>query len=70
MKETFLILIQLNFFPKVPINKNSALVQKMARHQAGDKPLSEPTMAYFTDESEARCFPQIKQDSSFCGLCS
>ena len=37
--------IWLKFVPKGPIDNNTALVQKMALHQSGDKPLSEPMMA-------------------------
>ena len=36
--------ISLKFVPKFPINNISALVQIMALHQPGDKPLSEPMM--------------------------
>ena len=36
--------ISLKFVPKVPINNNLALVQIMAKHRSGDKPLSEPMM--------------------------
>ena len=35
----------LKFVPRGPINNIPALVQKMAWHQSGDKPLSEPMMA-------------------------
>ena len=38
------IKISLKFVPKGPINNNPALVQIMAWHQSGDKPLSEPMM--------------------------
>ena len=41
--------ISLKFVPKGPINNIVALVQKMAWRQSGDKPLSEPMMAYFSD---------------------
>ena len=40
-----LIKISLKFVPKGPINNIPALVQIMARHRPGDKPLSEPMMA-------------------------
>ena len=43
------IRISLKFVPKVPIDNKPALVQIMAWRQTGDKPLSEPMMAYFTD---------------------
>ena len=36
--------ISMKYFPKGPINIIPALVQKMARHRSGDKPLSEPIM--------------------------
>ena len=36
--------IPLKFVPKAPIINNPALVQIMAWHQSGDKPLSEPMM--------------------------
>ena len=39
-----LIEISLKFVPKGPINNIPALVQIMAWHQPGDKPLSEPMM--------------------------
>ena len=32
-----------------PINNIPALVQIMAQHQTGDKPLSEPMVAWITD---------------------
>ena len=38
------IKISLKFVPKGPINNNPALVQIMAWHGSGDKPLSEPMM--------------------------
>ena len=39
------ISISLKFVPKGPINNLPALVQIMAWHRPGDKPLSEPMMA-------------------------
>ena len=36
---------QLKFVPKGPIDSIPALVQTMAWHQTGNKPLSEPNMA-------------------------
>ena len=39
------IKISLRFVPKCPINNISSLLQIMAWHQPGDKPLSEPMMA-------------------------
>ena len=41
--------ISLNFVPYSPIDYKSALVQIMAWHRPGYKPLSEPEMAYFTE---------------------
>ena len=51
LKEKFHILIQisLKFVPNAPIANKSALVQEMAWHWTGDKPLLEPMMTYFTD---------------------
>ena len=43
------IKIQLKFAPLVPTDNKPALVQMMAWHLAGAKPLSEPMMAYSTD---------------------
>ena len=40
--------ISLKFVPNGPIDNNTALVQIMAWHRAGDKPLPEPMQ--FTDE--------------------
>ena len=37
--------ISLKFFPRGPINNIPALVQIMAWHRLGDKPLSEPIMS-------------------------
>ena len=44
-----LIHISLKYVPKGPIDNNLALVQIMAWCQTGDKPLSEPMMAWFGD---------------------
>ena len=51
MNEFFSILIgiSLKFVPKGTIDNKSALVQVMAWHQTGDKPLSEPMLIQFTD---------------------
>ena len=43
------IKISLKFVPKGPINNVSALVQIMAWHRTGNKPLSEPMMTQFND---------------------
>ena len=49
LNENVLILmkIPLKFVPKGPINDIPALVQKMAWHRSGDKPLSEPMMVSY-----------------------
>ena len=39
----------MEFVPNGPINNIPALVQMMAWHRPGDKPLSEPMMANFVD---------------------
>ena len=44
-----LIKISLKFVSKGPINNISSLVQIMAWHRAGGRPLFEAMMAYFTD---------------------
>ena len=41
--------IVLKFVLKGPVNDTPALVQLMAWRQSGDKPLSEPMMAWFTN---------------------
>ena len=43
------IKISLTFVPMCPIHNIPALVQTMAWRRPGDKPLSEPIMAWFTD---------------------
>ena len=45
-----LIKIALKFVPKVQINNKPAMVQIMAWHREGDKPLSDPMLAKFTDQ--------------------
>ena len=52
INERFCISIQisLKFVPKDLINNNSALVQVMAWHRTGDKPLPEPMVTQFTHE--------------------
>ena len=37
------------FVPKGPTDNNLALVQVMASHRTGNKPLSEPMLTQFTD---------------------
>ena len=44
-----LIEISLKIVPRGPINNIPALVQVMAWHRIGDKPLSEPMLTQFTD---------------------
>ena len=44
-----LIWISLKFVPKGAVDNESALVQLMAWHQAGNKPLPEPMLTQFTD---------------------
>ena len=41
--------ISLKFVPREPVNSIPALIQTMAWHQPGDKPLSELMMVKFTD---------------------
>ena len=43
------IKLSLKFVPKGPINNIPALVKIMAWRRQGDKPLSEPVVAYFAD---------------------
>ena len=51
LNEIFCILmkISLKFVPQGPINNIPALVQIMAWRRSGDKPLSEPMMAWLND---------------------
>ena len=51
LNENIWILIKIlsNFFHRGPINKTPALIQIMAWHRPGDKPLSEPMLTQFTD---------------------
>ena len=44
-----LITISLKFIPKGPIEYKSALVQVMAWHRTGEKPLPESMLTRFTD---------------------
>ena len=48
-KSCILIQILLKFVPKGPIDNESPLIQVMAWRRTGDKPLSEPMLAQFTD---------------------
>ena len=43
------IQISLKFVPRNPIDNKPALVQVMAWHWTGNKPLSEPMLIWFTD---------------------
>ena len=47
------ITISLKFVPKGQHDNNLALVQIMAWHRIGDKPLSEPMLTWFTDKYAA-----------------
>ena len=51
MKEKSFISIRiwLNFVLKGPVDIKAALVQVMAWHQTGDKPLPEPMLTHLTD---------------------
>ena len=44
-----LIKISVKFVPMSPIDNKLALVQVMAWHRTGTKPLPEPTLTQFTD---------------------
>ena len=43
------IQISLKYVPRSPIDNKPALVQVMAWHRTGNKPLSEPMLTRFTD---------------------
>ena len=43
------IQISLKFVPKCPIDNKPAMFQVMAWRRAGDKPLPEPMLTWFTD---------------------
>ena len=47
--DRILLQISLKFVPRSPIDNKAALVQIMAWHQTGAKPLSEPMMTQFND---------------------
>ena len=47
--DRIVISISLKFVPRSPIDNKAALVQVMAWHWTGDKPLSEPMLTQFTD---------------------
>ena len=47
--DRILIQLSLKFVPRSPIDNKPALVQIMAWHRTGDKPLHEPLLAQFPD---------------------
>ena len=47
--------IALKFISQGPINNIPALVQIMAWRRSGDKPLSEPMVAYLNDAYTVKC---------------
>ena len=51
--------ISLKFFPKDQIKNIPALVQIMAWHQPGNKPLSEPMMVYLTNTYASLCLTEL-----------
>ena len=53
------IKISLNFVHKGPIDNKSSLVQVMAWHQIGDKPLHEPMMSQFNDAYMRHLWPLL-----------
>ena len=50
--------ISLKFIPKGPIDYKSALVQVMAWHRTGEKPLPESMLTQFTDAYIRHCAGQ------------
>ena len=60
----FLFKLHWIFVPKSPIHSKTPLVKVMAQHWIGDKPLSEPIMAYFIDIYVSQSLDQ----STHCGL--
>ena len=62
LNEKFRISIQisLKFVPMSPIDNKPALVQIMAWHRTGDKPLPEPMMALFIDAYAALGGDELK----------
>ena len=64
-----LIKISLKFVPKGPVDNNPALVQIMACHQIGDKPLSESMLTHFTSGStRERWVNDLPSNTMFCCL--
>ena len=49
MTKNISIQISLKFVPTGPVDNKSILVQQMAWHPPGDKPLPEPMLTQFTD---------------------
>ena len=66
-KQSILIEISLKFVLKGPINNKPALVQIMALRQTGDKSLSEPKMASFSD-AYMRHSPSVSRYQWVCLL--
>ena len=60
------IKISLKFVPKGPINNNPALVQIMAWHRTGDKPLSEPMIVSLLTHICVTRPQWVKQACSAC----
>ena len=58
LNEKFCILIKISvkFIPKGSIDNNPVLVQIMAWHRIGNKPLSEPILTRFTDAYMRKCW--------------
>ena len=55
-----LIRISMEFVPRSPIDNKPALVQAVAWHRTGDKPLAEPMLTQFTDIYEALGRDELK----------
>ena len=71
-----LIKISLEFVSKEPINTILALVQIMAWHRSGDKPLSEPMIVYRCtfaslglNELNPLALLKVLLSSGHCGIC-
>ena len=63
-KENLHILISLMLVPKDPMGNKSALVQVMACHLFGDKPLPEPMATQFTNPCATPGLNELIQRSS------
>ena len=59
------IRISLKFFLGVPMDNNPSLVQIMAWCLTGDKPLSEPMMAYFTEAYASLGLNELKRSDKY-----